>query len=60
MDYAKVEGAGGVSGVEVAVLAALLIVCAVVAWRLYQRFSGHDVSDVNALRFSRRPPVPPA
>jgi hypothetical protein len=57
MDYVK-DGPS-VSGLEMVVLAVLLVVCAVVAWRLYQRFSGHDVSDVNGLRMSRRPPAPP-
>jgi ABC-type Fe3+ transport system permease subunit len=50
MDFVK----GGPSGVEMAVLAALLLVCAMVAWRLYQRFSGRDVSDVQGLRLTRR------
>jgi len=58
MDYVKVEGAG-VSGLEMVVLAALLLVAAVVAWQLFQRFSGREVSDVNALRFTRRPTDPP-
>ena len=58
MDYVKVEGAG-VSGLEMVVLAALLLVAAVVAWQLFQRFSGREVSDVNGLRFTPRHPTPP-
>ena len=58
MDYVKVEGAG-VSGLEMVVLAALLLVAAVVAWQLFQRFSGREVSDVNGLRFTDRRPPPP-
>jgi hypothetical protein len=50
---------GGANGVEIAVLAALLVVCAVVAWQLYQRMSGRAVSDVNGLHFTRRPHTPP-
>ena len=58
MDYVKVDGAGP-NAVEIAVLAALLVVAAVVAWRLYMRFSGREVSDVNGLHFTRRPHTPP-
>jgi len=58
MNYAT-DGGGGISGLEMVVLAALLLVCAVVAWQLYQRFSGREVSDVNGLRFTQRHPPPP-
>ena len=58
MNYVRVDG-GGVSGVEIAVLAALMLVCAVVAWQLYDRFSGRGVSDVQGLRFTRRSHDPP-
>ncbi|HVG45952.1 MAG TPA: hypothetical protein VM890_14520 [Longimicrobium sp.] len=57
MDFAK--DSGGISGLEMVVLAALLLVCAVVAWQLYLRFSGRGVSDVQGLRFTRRPHTPP-
>ena len=57
MDYVK-DG-GGISGLEMVVLVALLLVCAVVAWRLYLRFSGRGVSDVQGLHFTRRPHTPP-
>jgi hypothetical protein len=59
MNYVKVDGGGGVSGFEMVVLAVLLVVGAVVAWQLYQRFSGREVSDVDGLHFTRRPPPPP-
>lgn len=59
MEYVKVDG-GGISGAEMIFLAALLVVCAVVAWRLYARSSGRDVSDVQGLRFTKRHPGPPA
>ena len=58
MNYVRVDG-GGISGVEIAVLAALLLVCAVVAWQLYQRFSGRHVSDVNSLHFTPHEHTPP-
>jgi len=58
MNYVRVDG-GGMNGVEIAVLAALLLVCAVVAWQLYDRFSGRAVSDVEGLHFTRRPHDPP-
>lgn len=57
MDFAK--DMTTVSPVELAVLAALLVVCAVVAWRLWARFSGRDHSDVEGLHFTHRPPAPP-
>ena len=57
MNDVRVEGAG-LSGVEIAVLAALLLLCLVVGWQLYQRFSGREVSDVQGLRFTKRHPGP--
>ena len=57
MEFAK-DGAG-ISGVEIVVLVALLLVVAVVAWQMYQRMSGRGVSDVNGLHFTRRPHTPP-
>ena len=41
------------STVEIVVLAALLLVVGVVAWRLYARFSGRDHSDVEGLHFTQ-------
>jgi hypothetical protein len=57
MEFAK-DGAG-ISGVEIVVLVALLLVVAVVAWQMYRRMSGRGVSDVNGLHFTRRPHTPP-
>jgi len=59
MNYVKVDG-GGASGFEMVVLAVLLLVGAVVAWQLYRRMSGREVSDVQGLHFTRRPPTPPS
>ena len=57
MDFAK--DTTSVSGLEMVVLAALLLVVAVVAWQLYQRFSGRHVSDVDSLHFTPRDHTPP-
>ncbi|HEV7590495.1 MAG TPA: hypothetical protein VGO40_20460 [Longimicrobium sp.] len=57
MDFAK-DGTS-ISGLEMVVLAALLVVVAVVAWQMYQRMSGRAVSDVKGLHFTRRPHDPP-
>jgi hypothetical protein len=57
MDFAK--DTTSLSGLEMVVLAALLLVVGVVAWQLYQRFSGRHVSDVNALHFTRHEHTPP-
>jgi hypothetical protein len=57
MDFAK--DITSVSGLELAVLAALLLVVAVVGWRLYSRFSGREHSDIEGLHFTHRPPAPP-
>lgn len=58
MDFSKAEGVG-TSGAEMLVLLVLLAVVVVVAWQLYRRYTGHQVSDVNALHFTKRPHTPP-
>ena len=50
MDFAK--DMNSISMVELVVLAALLLVVIVVAWRLYARFSGREHSDVENLHFT--------
>ena len=57
MDFAT--DISSVSGLEMVVLAALLLVVGVVAWQLYQRFSGRHVSDVNSLHFTPHEHTPP-
>ena len=57
MDYAK--DITSVSGLELAVLVALLVVVAVGVWRLYVHFRGHEDSDVKGLHFTQRPHPPP-
>ena len=56
MDYVKVDGGGGINGVEMVVLAVLLLVVAVAAWQLYLRFSGRNHSDVERLHLTNRRP----
>lgn len=54
MDFAT--DMNSLSTVEMVVLAALLLVVGVVAWRLYVRFSGREHSDVEKLHFTDRGP----
>ena len=53
MDLAK--DMTSLSTLELVVLAALVVVVAVVAWRLFVRFSGREHSDVESLHFTERP-----
>lgn len=54
MDFAT--DMNSLSTVEMVVLAALLLVVVVAAWRLYLRYSGREHSDVESLHFTRRGP----
>lgn len=53
MDLVKVDG-GGLSGVEMAVLGVLVLLCLVAAWRFYLHWSGRATSDVSGLRLTHR------
>jgi len=49
MDFVKVGG-GGLSGVETAVLAVLVLLCIAGGWAMYRKLSGKTSSDVSGLR----------
>jgi hypothetical protein len=53
MDFAKVDG-GGISGVELAVLAILVLLVVVAGWAFYQKMSGRSTSDVSGLKLGNR------
>ena len=52
MDIQKIDGAGA-SGMEVAMLAILLVLCLAVGWALYRKWSGRATSDVSGLRLGQ-------
>ncbi len=52
MDVVKIDGPG-TSGVELAVLAILLVLCVAVGWAMYRKWSGRTKSDVSGLRLGQ-------